>query len=144
MPELLRTIAGRLRAFVADRRSAPRFRVRVACSVSLHDPKADASRAPKANAAQARPAPSLECRTRDLSATGLSVVAPAIRIGGRYLTESTLRLRLEHKAGAVEIVAQTVHYDPLPPDSDETGYLIGLRIVSMSDEDRARYADYLS
>ncbi len=135
MPELLRTVVGRLREFVADRRSAPRRRVRLACSVSLHDPKAGAP--------QARPAPSLECHTRDLSATGLSLVAPAIRVGGRYLTESALRLRLEHRAGAIEIVAQTVHYEPLPPEADETGYHIGLRIVSMSDEDRARYADYL-
>lgn len=137
MPELLRTLAGRLRAVVANRRRAERRRVRLACSVSLHDPKANA-------AAPTRNAPSLQCHTRDLSTTGIALVAPAIRVGGRYLTESVLRLLIEHPAGAIEIVVQPVRYEQLAPDSDETGYLIGARIVSASDEDRARYESYLT
>jgi hypothetical protein len=137
MPEMLRTLVGRLRAIVANRRRAPRKRVRLACSVSLHDPKATA------NTASSRRAPSLECHTRDLSATGIALVAPSIRINDRYLTGTTLRLLLDHPAGALEIIAQPVRYEQLPPDSDETGYMIGVHIISMSDDDRARYQERL-
>jgi hypothetical protein len=137
MPEMLRTLVGRLRAVVANRRHAPRKRLRLACSVSIHDPKTTA------NAASSRRAPSLECHARDLSATGIALVAPSIRINDRYLTGTTLRLLLDHPAGALEIIAQPVRYEQLPPDSDETGYMIGIHIISMSDEDRARYQERL-
>jgi hypothetical protein len=137
MPEMLRTLVGRLRAIVANRRHAPRKRLRLACSVSIHDPKTTA------NAASSRHAPSLECHTRDLSATGIALVAPSIRINDRYLTGTTLRLLLDHPAGALEIIAQPVRYEQLPPDSDEVGYMIGVHIISMSDEDRARYQERL-
>lgn len=136
---MLRTLVGRLRAVAANRRRAPRKRVRLACSVSLHDPKA----ATAAAGPSTRRASSLECHTRDLSATGIALVAPSIRINDRYLTGTTLRLLLDHPAGPLEIIAQPVRYEQLPPDADEVGYLIGLHIVSMSDEDRARYRERL-
>jgi hypothetical protein len=140
MPELLRTLVGRLRAVVANRRHAPRKRLRLACSVSLHDPKATTTTA----APSTRRAPSLECHTRDLSATGMALVAPSIRINDHYLTGTTLRLLLEHPAGTLEIIARPVRYEQLPPDSDETGYLIGVHIISLSDDDRARYEQHLT
>jgi hypothetical protein len=138
MPEMLRTLVGRLRAIAANRRRAPRKRVRLACSVSLHDPKAATSPGPST-----RRASSLECHTRDLSATGMALVAPSIRINDRYLTGTTLRLLLDHPAGTLEIIAQPVRYEQLPPDADEAGYLIGVHIISMSDADRARYQERL-
>jgi hypothetical protein len=139
MPELLRTLVGRLRAIVANRRRARRKRVRVACSVSLHDPKTATAAAPST-----RRASSLECHTRDLSATGIALIAPSIRINDHYLTGTTLRLVLDHPAGALEIIAQPVRYEQLPPEADEVGYLIGVHIISMSDEDRARYEQHLT
>ncbi|MDT7542465.1 MAG: hypothetical protein QOE33_2369 [Acidobacteriota bacterium] len=139
MSELIRTIVGRLRAVVANRRHEPRKGLRLVCSVSLHDPKAKATAS-----ASTRRAPSLECHTRDLSATGLALVAPSIRVNDRYLTNTTLRLLLEHPAGTLEIIAQPVRYEQLPPDSDETGYLIGVHIISMSDDDRIRYEQHLT
>lgn len=137
MSELLRNIVGRLRAVVANRRRAPRKRLRLPCVVALHDPKV---------AAASRRTSSLEAHTRDLSATGIALVTPAIRIGDRYLTNSTLRLTLELPAGTITILAASVRYEQLPPDShdsDETGYIIGVRILEMSEEDRARYEEYL-
>jgi hypothetical protein len=135
MPELLRHLAGHLRALVANRRASPRKQLRLRCAVSLHDTRPDAA---------ARRAPSLEVYTRDLSSTGIALVAPAIRINDRYLTDATLRLLLEHPAGSMEIVAQPVRYEQLPPEGEETGYLIGVRITSMSDADRTRYDEHLS
>lgn len=145
MAELLRTIVGRLRAVVANRRRAPRRRLRLACSVSPHDPhptKTNDSARPTTG--PARRAPSLHCHTRDLSSTGLAVVAPAIRVGERYLSDASLLILLEHADGPIEIVAQPVRYERLAPDAEESGYLIGVRIVSMDDTDRARYEGWLA
>ena len=138
MPELLRTLVGRLRAVAANRRRAPRKRLRLACSVSLHDPKTMA-----VTTGPPRRAPSLQCHTCDLSTTGIAIITPAIRIGDRYLTDSTLRVLLEHPAGVIELTVRPVRYEQLPPDADETGYLIGVHILSISDDDRARYDQHL-
>ena len=135
MAELLRDLASRLRAVVANRRRAPRKRLRLRCTVSLYDAQATAAN---------RRTPTLEAYTRDLSASGIAVVTPAVRINDRYITASTLRLRLEHPSGNVELLASPVRYEQLPPESEETGYLVGVRIVEMSDADRARYDGYLS
>jgi hypothetical protein len=134
MPELVRNLVGRLRAVVANRRRAPRKQLRLRCSISIHDPK------PKDSA---RRAPSLEAYTRDLSATGVALVAPAIRIGERYLNESQLQLTLQHPSGAMTLLVAPVRYEQLPPDAEEKGYLIGARIVEMADEDRARFEAHL-
>jgi hypothetical protein len=134
MPELMRNLVGRLRAVVANRRISPRRSLRLPCSISIHDPKLKDA---------ARRAPSLEAYTRDLSATGIALVAPAIRIGERYLNESTLLVSLEHPSGRMEILAAAVRYEQLPPDGEEKGYLIGARIVEMSGEDRARFEEHL-
>jgi hypothetical protein len=134
MPELMRNLVGRLRAVVANRRRAPRKSLRLPCSISIHDPKLKDA---------ARRLPSLEAYTRDLSATGVALVAPAIRIGERYLNESQLQLTLEHPSGAMTMTVAPVRYEQLPSETEEKGYLIGARIVEMTDEDRARFEAHL-
>lgn len=134
MTELLRNLAGRLRAVVANRRASPRLAARLPCLVSLHEPRATD---------QTRRTPTLEVHTRDLSATGVALISPAIRINDRYLTDSTLLLRLEHPAGTIQMIVKSVRYERLAPEGEEEGYLIGVRIVEMSDEDRARYEAHL-
>lgn len=136
MSEFLRSIVTRLRARAADRRSAPRRALRLPCTVFIHDPRPDAAHAE-------RRAPRLEAFTRDLSRTGVGLVAPAVRVGERYLTDSPLRLVLEHPAGPLELIAASVRYEQLEDTAAERGYLIGLRITSMSDADRARYERHL-
>ena len=136
MPEYLRSIVTRLRARVADRRSAPRRPLRLPCTIFIHDPRHDGAQG-------GRREPRLEAFTRDLSRTGIGLVAPAVRVGERYLTDSALRLVLEHPAGPLELTAASVRYEQLDERDGEHGYLIGLRITSMSDADRARYELYL-
>jgi PilZ domain len=138
MSEFLRTMVTRLRARVADRRSAPRYSLRLPCAVLIHDPKLDGARG-----GDQRRAPRLEAFTRDLSRTGIGLVAPAVRIGERYLTDSPLRLVLEHPTGPLELFAAAVRYEQLDETEGERGYLIGLRISAMSDADRARYERHL-
>src|SRR5919199_3722371 len=90
---------------------------------------------PRVSASPPRPAPSLKAYTRDLSATGIAIIAPAVRINDRYITSSTLRLLLEHPTGPLELLAQPVRYEQLPPEGEETGYLVGVRIVEMNEAD---------
>jgi hypothetical protein len=135
MPEYLRSIVTRWRARVADRRSAPRLLLRLPCAVFIHDPRLDAAQAD-------RRAPRVEAFTRDLSRTGIGLVVPAVRIGERYLTDSPLRLVLEHPTGPLELTAAPVRYEQLE-GGDERGYLIGLRITAMGDADRQRYERHL-
>jgi hypothetical protein len=137
MPEFLRSIVTQLRARVADRRSAPRLALRLPCTVFIHDPRL-------ASAPGDRRAPRLEAFTRDLSRTGIGLVAPAVRIGERYLTDSPLRLVLEHPTGPLELFASPVRYEQLDAAAGGRGYLIGLRITAMADADRARYERHLN
>lgn len=133
MPELLRNIARRLREFVGTRRHAARYQTRLGVAVSLLDTR------PRAYPA------ALEGHTRDLSACGLAVVLPAIRIGERYLTGDThvLRITLKLPTASVQIQGVPVRYEQLDEDDEDTGYFIGVRIKEMSDKDRALFDEYL-
>ena len=133
MPELLRDIASRLRAFVGNRRYATRYRTRLSVAVSLLDAR------PRAYPA------ALEGHTFDLSAGGLAVVLPAIRIGERYLTGDThvLRITLRLPTAAVQIHGVPARYERFGEDDADTGYLVGVRIKEMSDKDRALFEEYL-
>jgi len=137
MPELMRAIAGRLREFVGNRRRAPRLPTRLVVVVSLHGAQS-AARIP-ANL------PTVAGHTRDVSATGLSVIVPGIRIGERYLTgaDQLLRVTLKLPAGLIELRAAPVRYEQLAEDDPDTGYLIGLHIREITDRDRSLYTDYL-
>lgn len=133
MPELLRDIASRLREFLGNRRHAPHYRARLGLAVSLLDAK------PRAYPS------ALEGHTRDLSASGLGVILPAIRIGERYLTGDThmLRITLRLPAASVQIHGTPVRYERLGEEDADTGYLVGVRIKEMSDRDRAVFEEYL-
>ena len=142
MPELIRSIAGRLREFVGNRRVAPRYvthlEVGLALNVTLPGVGAGAR---KDDGQPVR----LAGYTRDISASGLALIVPSIRVGGQYVTGENRRLRIMLKlpTGPIEIHATPVRYSPLDDDAVDTGYLVGVQIVSMSDEDRARFNSYL-
>ena len=139
MPELVRSIANRLREFVGNRRYAPRRRVRLPVAVSLVEAK---PLSPDSAARQ----PSLTGRTHDLSATGLAVILPVIRIGGRYLTgnDQQLRIQLELPARTVVFQAVPARYERLETDDSQTGYFIGAHITNISDADRALLLEYIN
>lgn len=79
----------------------------------------------------------------DVSATGLALIVPAIRIGEHYLAGSDrqLHVKLELPSGPVEMKVASVRYESL---EDESGYLIGARILEMSDTDRTSFEKYLA
>jgi hypothetical protein len=136
MSEFLRTLVGRLREYAGDRR-APRRRVRLPFTLSLHEPGR------KANGR--RPLPTLSGFTHDISATGLALIVPAIRIGGHYLAggDRSLEVALELPSGLVNIRVTSVRYEPVDEDRSEEGYIIGVRITDMTAVDRERLRVFL-
>ena len=135
MSELPRRIVSHLRRFIGNRRHSKRVRARLNFTLSLSDPRT--------NTNGSRRLPSLEGHTLDVSATGLALVVPAIRIGEHYLagSERKLHIKLELPSGPVEMKMVAVRYESL---EDEGGYLIGARIVEMSNPDRAGFEKYVS
>jgi len=81
----------------------------------------------------------------DISTSGVALIVPAIRIGEHYLVgeDRRLQLTLELPVGPVEMEAAPVRYESLEEHETETGYLIGVRIVGISDEDKAQYNLYI-
>src|ERR1043165_1555875 len=135
MSELPRRIVSQLRRFIGNRRHSKRVRVRLSFTLSLADPRVSTN--------GARRLPTLNGHTLDVSATGLALVVPAIRIGEHYLAgnDRRLHIKLELPDGPVEMQVAAVRYESL---DDESGYLIGARIVEMSDSDRASFEKYVS
>lgn len=131
MPELIRTIAGRLRELVGNRRRAPRHGVRLPVFVSLLDSAAGEAPAGVAG------------HTRDASETGLGVVIPAIRVGGRYLTgdDVTLRLTVKLPEASARLYGSPVRYERLEDGQADPGFLVGIRLND--DGDRALLSEYL-
>ena len=135
MSELPRRIVSRLRRFVGNRRHSKRVRARLSFTISLSDPRVSSN--------GSRRLPSLNGHTLDVSATGLALVVPAIRIGEHYLAgdDRKLHIKLELPAGSVEMRVGTVRYESL---EDGSGYLIGARILEMSASDRASFDKYVA
>jgi hypothetical protein len=135
MSELPRRIVSRLRRFIGNRRGSKRVRTRLTFTLSLSDPRVGSN--------GARRLPSLDGYTLDVSITGLALVVPVIRIGEHYLAgaDRKLHVKLELPAGPVELKVAAARYESL---EDDTGYLIGARILEMSDADRAEFQKYVA
>lgn len=87
----------------------------------------------------------LEGRTRDMRATGLSLVVSDIRVGGRLIVseDCTLRVALELPTGPIEMQVVPVRCEPLDEKEPGQGYLIGSRITEISDADCVSFVKYL-
>ena len=135
MSELPRRIASRLRRFIGNRRASRRVRARLSFTLSLSDPRVSSN--------GARKLPKLDGYTLDVSATGLALIVPAIRIGGHYLAgaDRKLHIKLELPTGPVEMMVASMRYESL---EDESGYLIGAQILEMSDTDRGSFEKYVA
>jgi hypothetical protein len=138
MAEFTRTIVSRLRQYVGDRRHSKRQRVHLGLSLSL----ASATK----NLNSTRRVVSLDGHTLDLSANGMALVVPQITLGEHHLVgeNRSLNIKLQLPGGPVELQAAPVRYQRFDDDESETGYLIAVKIVGMSDEDRARFSAYVT
>jgi hypothetical protein len=137
MAEFTRAIASRLRQFIADRRRSKRHKVRLPFWLSLISPSKNLNGQQRIS--------SMGGHTLDLSVSGLGLIVPKITLGEHHLVgeNRSLTVKLELPAGAIEMQVLPVRYESLEEHETETGYLIGVRILRMSDEDRGSFADYL-
>src|SRR3954447_13330490 len=135
MSELPRRIVSQLRRFIGNRRHSKRVRARLSFTLSLSDPRVGTN--------GARRLPTLDGHTLDVSSTGLALIVPAIRIGEHYLAgaDRKLYVKLELPSGPVEMKVVSVRYEDM---EDGSGYLIGARILEISDADRLKFQKHLS
>lgn len=131
----MRLIAARLREFTNNRRYAKRYRIRLPFSIALLETNVGSAHGPL----------TLDGNTYDVSSTGVGLIAPAIRIGGRYLTtpDRAPDLTLRLPSGAIQMLVDPVRYEQLDEEKDKTSYLIGVHIVQISKSNRANLDAYL-
>jgi hypothetical protein len=126
---------------VGNRRRAPRYNTHLEAGLALSISLSNA----KPRAGDDEQSLKLSGYTRDISSTGLALIVPAIRIGGQYITggNRTLEISLKLPSHTIRIKATPVRYSPLEAEGTDTGYLVGVQITHMSDEDRAHFDAYL-
>lgn len=92
-----------------------------------------------------QPVPVLTGLTRDMRATGVSLVVSSFDMGGQSLLGEgqLLSIVLELPNGPVEMQAVAVRSETLEDTESEGAYLFGVRITEMSDEDCLRFVKYL-
>jgi|SRR6267142_1769381 len=138
MAEFARTVVSRLRKFIGNRRRAKRQQVRLAFNISIASPAKSLT--------GSRRTVGMDGHTLDLSANGMALVVPAITLDEHHLVGENrgLKVQLELPTGPVEMQVRPVRYERLEEDKSETGYLIAVKIVGMSEKDRATYSEYVS
>ncbi|HEX5708428.1 MAG TPA: PilZ domain-containing protein [Pyrinomonadaceae bacterium] len=120
-----------------ERRLSPRFEVALDCRVALPDAERSSG--------LLFPDAHLPARTRDLSETGLGLVAASIYVGYDCVVDAgrTLLVVLEAPRGAIELKATAVHYTRIDAKDEEVAYSLGLLISEMTEQNRALYAELL-
>jgi c-di-GMP-binding flagellar brake protein YcgR len=120
-----------------ERRIYPRYSAELRCALSLPEDDSDLFFARE----------EMRCRTRDLSEAGVGLLAPSIYLGYTCVVDEgrTLRLSLDLPRATVRMEATPAHYVRLGGATPEeaSSYVVGLRITSMSDADRALYLTHL-
>jgi hypothetical protein len=138
MPELIRSVVSRVRMYVKDRRSSPRLRVRLLFSISVGR-KANGNGSGQLERL-------LKGHTRDISQNGLALNVSQVHLDGHHLaTEGrNLQLRLELPGGPISMLVTPRRYERLDEAELGCGYLIGVQIVQISDEDRRLYLSFIT
>ncbi len=88
----------------------------------------------------------MEGHTLDISASGLALIVPAITLGEHHIVgeNRTLNVNLQLPEGPIDLKVTPVRYESLEEHETETGYLIGVKILEISDGDRAKFAKYVA
>lgn len=137
MLEMIRSLQTNLRYFVRRMRQSERHPPRLRFSLSMLDLHArdNGDRLPVV----------LSGHTRNISETGLALIVPPIRQGVDILaaTNRKLLIVLELPSGSIRLQAMPVRYERTSLRDAENGYLLGVRIISMSKDDRVRFLRYI-
>jgi len=127
-----------LRQYVGDRRQAKRQKVRLVFTLSI------ASSAKSLNGA--RRINSVGGHTLDLSPNGMALIVSSIRLGDHHLVgeNRSLNVKLELPSGPVEMQVTPIRYETFEGDENQSGYVIGVKITDMREEDRATFTLYVA
>lgn len=136
--ELARSIVSRVRQFVGDRRHARRQPVRLPFTLSVASSAKGLDGTKRVS--------SVDGHTLDLTSNGMALIVPTIRLGEHHLMGENRRLslKLTLPAGPVEMLVTPIRYETLDEDESQSGYLIGVTITEMQEDDRARFIEYVS
>ena len=135
MANLIRKVAAQLTGFVWSRLTAPRKKLRVPVTISLDSEKT-------ANAKTVY----LKGETKDLSKSGIAVFVPAIRVCEKYLVgeNRTIYAEMDLPNGRIKVELVGCRYEQQIGIHDSIAtYLIGARILHISEADRELYEEYL-
>jgi len=139
MPEMIRSVVSRIRVFFKDRRQSPRLRVRLPITVSIH-------REGELNGARKR-LQTMKGYTRDVSHRGLSLLVPQVHLDGYHLAAGGRELNLElelYPGKSISMRLSPRRYERLEEAEAGCTYLIGGRVVNISEEDQARYLTFIT
>lgn len=133
MLQMIRSLEANVLKFVRSVRQSPRHGPHLPFTLTMLDQRTGHA---------TRHAIKVNGITRNISETGIALIVPGIRKGDHHLAARNRRLLivLELPTGTIRLQAAPVRYERL---RTETGYLLGARIISMSDDDRLRFLRYL-
>lgn len=128
-----------------ERRRAPRYDTRLESRLSFTLSSTDENQAAAGEEIDEPPPVALSGYTRNLSETGLALVVPSLRLGQQYLNRigSELKIQLDLPTGEVQIEATPVYSLRLIGGENGEGFLIGVRIRKMLDEEWVRLVQYV-
>ena len=138
MPELIRSVVSRVRTYLKDRRQSPRLCVRLVFTISVLR---------KANSnGSGQVSRTMKGHTRDISARGLAMLLPQVHLGGYHLAAEgrELHVMLELPDGPMAMVVLPRRYEMLDEPELGCNYLIGARIVELSDQDAKRLESFIA
>ncbi len=138
MLQLIRSIEANVRKLVRSVRHAPRHRPHLPFSLSMPE---------QVNGQSTQHAIKVNGFTHNISETGMALIVPGVRKGDYHLAARNRRLLivLELPTGPIRIQAAPIRYERATMRAGYTsGYLIGVRIVSMSDDHKVRFIRYLN
>lgn len=122
---------------INNRRRAPRFNVKVPVTAAVVI-KESITGGTKYSA-------TIQGYTLDLSKIGLAVVLPESRAGEHDLTDPNnwLWLKLELPTGTVAMRAAPVRHEKLGKKNGDRGWVIGVHIRKIDEQDAGRFYNYL-
>jgi hypothetical protein len=127
-----------MRNYVKDRRRSPRVRARLLFTISVRQKTKVTSTIPRDRI--------LKGHTRDICATGLGLLLPQVHLDGHHLaTEGReMNVVLELPGGPMSLIVEPTRYEYLDESELGCSYLIGVKIVGISDEDRLRIENFIA
>lgn len=132
MAKWIRKIAAELTGLIISRLTAPRKKLRVPIVISLE------SEAPSESCL-------LRGETRDLSVSGAAFIIPSIRLNEKYLVGENRKIyaALDLPNGTIKIEFVGCRYEQIDMRDSAANYLVGARIIGISDADKTLYREYV-